>query len=141
MIHEEEQDRENERILAKALEDKYGGKLHQTNSLHRIDYLWFHDKFTKWIEIKKRNIASTIYREIFISLHKVQYANELKLATNYDTHLIVWWTDKVGVIKLSDLECEKDFTLDYRGRDGRKPEPIVYLDVDNFKTIEVPLNG
>ena len=141
MIYEKEQDRENERILAKALEEKYGGQLHQTNSLHRIDYLWFNEKGPKWLEIKKREIPSTKFDTIFIPLHKLQYANELKQATNYDSYLVVWWTDMIGVTKLSDLKCEEDFTLDYKARNGRIPEPVIHLSRDKFKSIEVQLNG
>jgi len=116
-----------ENKLYNVIKDIFDDNLKQTiNRYNRFDFI--SDKFK--IEMKSRNILSTLYNEVFISYNKIEYyLNNFK--KSHQLILIFNYTDKILFIKYNE-EVFNKFKIQYQNTrsDIRKLDTVIYIPIN-----------
>jgi len=92
----------------------------------------------RFIEVRKRKIASDKYDTFMCSAAKYERACNMKVRYNVPVHILVEWTDIVGLADLT--EPSMDYGFPVNGREDRNDpadvEPVALFNIkDKFEVI------
>lgn len=101
-----DEDENNEREVAAILERRWRCKLRKFGKLDPIDWWAERDgKVVAFVELKCRNIPSTKYATVFVTLRKwldLLRAHEWTI-DGVPALIVVRWTDRIGYYEITDL--------------------------------------
>lgn len=132
-------DERKEREVADILEQAWDCKLHKLGKLDPIDFWAERDgEIVAFFEIKCRNIPSTRYAKVFVSLRKfldLLRASEWSNGTA-KSFIVLRWTDCVGWLDVTNIPPGK-FSVLRRNehRVEQDTEPAFEVPVSMFKMI------
>lgn len=137
-IYESQQDRDNERRLADAIERKHDCVLHKMPMKLSLDYMATRDgSAVAFFEMRQRKNKMHAYPTYMISLYKAMMANNLTMTTGLPCFLAVQWSDRAAVCRLPQEYDEQTIQMGgmvSRG-DPQDIEPMVYFHMDNFMEV------
>lgn len=132
-------DERNEYEVAKILEKKWKCNIRKFGKLDPIDWWAERDnKVVAFIELKCRNIPSTKYDTVFVTLRKwLDLLRAREWSTDGVPSLIVLkWTDKIGYLDVTQIPPGTMSVLRRREhRAEQDVEPAWEIPVKDFKTI------
>jgi Holliday junction resolvase-like predicted endonuclease len=134
-------DEQNERDVARLLEKKWNCKIRKFGKLDPIDW-WAerNNKVVAFIELKCRNVPSTKYDTVFVTLRKwldLLRAREWSF-DEVSSLIVIRWTDRIGYYDVTQIPPGNLSVLRRREhRAEQDVEPAWEIPIKNFKTIEV----
>ena len=136
-FYESEEDRQNERSLADLVEFKFNCKLTKMSIKYRLDYIAERDgKAVAFFEMRHRKNKMMAFPTYMMSLAKIQSAASLTDTTGLPCFLAVQWSDLAGMCKIPSEEFSVSVGGSYRRNDPQDIEPMVYIPMSQFKTME-----
>lgn len=137
-IYETEQDRQNERALADAIEARFKCKLTKMSMKYHLDFIAERDgKAVAFFEMRQRKNKMMAYSDYMLSLDKVRNADTLTAATGLPCYLVVKWADAVGYCEIPPSDSHVAVGGSYRRNDPQDIEPMVFFPVAQFKVIDI----
>lgn len=135
--YETEQDLQNERSIAKIIEEVHNCKLIKMPIKLSLDFMAVRDgKAVAFIEARQRKNKMDKYPTYMISLYKVMMAKQLEATTGLPSLLAVQFSDKFAMIKLPPENIETRIGgLTSRG-DPQDIEPVVHFNINQFKVVK-----
>jgi hypothetical protein len=135
--YETKQDLQNERNIAKIIEDVHNCKLIKMPIKLSLDFMAVRDgKAVAFIEARHRKNKMDKYPTYMISLYKVMMAKQLEATTGLPSLLAVQFSDKFAMIKLPPKNIETRIGgLTSRG-DPQDIEPVVHFNINQFKVVK-----
>ena len=137
-LYESQQDRDNERRLADAIERKHNCTLHKMPIKLSLDFMATRDgAAVAFFEMRQRKNKMHAYPTYMISLYKAMMANNLTMTTGLPCFLAVQWADKAGVCRLPQEYDEQKVQMggSVKRGDPQDIEPMVYFHMDNFMEV------
>jgi hypothetical protein len=132
--YETDEDRQNERDVATAIEQHYQLTAIKLPDHSRADFIMHRDGVAQSvIEIKCRNVSSAKYETLMLSKSKY-YALLDWAERGFKAALVVRWTDAIGICPVP-----VEHSLGTGGRTDRGDaldiESVVHIPIDRFKLI------
>ena len=131
---ETDRDLENEQEIKRRFEENYNCTLTKQNKYDPMDFIASqHDKAVCWVEMRRRNIKTTTYRELYFGLNKFNQLSCACLCLGIPCILIVTMNDGVRWIDLTQIE-DPEITEASRG------DVAVTRSTDNEPCILIPIS-
>lgn len=135
------EDEKREREVATIIEQEWDCKLRKFGKLDPIDFWAERDGYVvAFFEIKCRNISSTLYETVFVTLRK--FLDLLRAQEWSDgqakAFVVVRWTDRIGWLHVNDIQPGSLTVLrrsDFRAEND--VEPAFEVPVSAFKTLTI----
>jgi hypothetical protein len=138
-IYEKEQDRENQSLVAKSFEKKWGYVFVESAPLCHWDFdAYFNNKLRALVEIKCRTISIEKFDTYIISQSKMKNVYTASVDLGVKTILIVRWIDMVGwllYVEPNSYEIMRGGRYDRN--DLRDIESVIHIPIQDFQLIEV----
>ena len=136
--YETEKDRQNEQVVAEAIESAWKLRTVKMPKSYHLDYALTNEdnSLRGFVEIKCRRTKRYNYPTYLISLSKVLAAKRLTESTNLCSFLVVKWLDDIAWVYFNDPH-----TLGFGGRtdrnDSADQEPVAFYRISDFKQLSV----
>jgi len=135
-----EQDEQNERDVARFLERIWNCNIHKFGKLDPIDWWAERDgEVVAFVELKCRNIRSTKYSTVFVTLRKWLDLLRAHMWTvnGVPSLIVVRWTDCIGYMDVTTLPPGRLSVLRRREhRAEQDTEPAWEVPIDSFVKIK-----
>ena len=131
-MYESQRDRDNEQRVIDLMKERRGLVLRKMPISYRLDFMIMKDhEVLGFAELKSRNVPSTAYDTLLISLGKVAAANLLWRTSELPCYLIALFTDRCGVI---DFRAPHELGLGGRvdRGDPADVEPVAHYPMSRF---------
>lgn len=139
-MYESGEDRQNEDLIRKAIEEHFGVFLHKLPTSYGIDYVATSDPtgmgLVGWYEAKFRGgMTWGQYPDVMVSVLKLRAAAGLRVSTNRPALFAV--ADQSGEIRVASLCDARPEWIRFGGRtlrtrDSADVEPVCHIPLDRF---------
>ena len=134
-MYESANDLKNEEAVKKFIEDKHGVTLEKLPIKYRLDYAAFTDGLvTSFIEVKCRTFERNKYPSAMLSADKFMAAQTLMSTFDLPAHLVVRWTDCVGLFQFRNADPARYLSMGGRSDrgDAQDKDICVFIPVEAF---------